>query len=123
MDQGTQKNAAMVEETTAASHGLASDVQALNALLGRFDIGGSAAAGRTVRAPHLHVVPSTPPPPASEQKVARKSPGQWNIKAVTDKSRPATSPALALSDKLAGALGVRQDKQQDKGNDGDWEEF
>ena len=118
MDQGIQKNAAMVAETTAASHGLSSDVQALNTLLGRFGIGGSTAAGRTVRAPHLHVVPSTPPP-APEPKVARKSPGQWNIKAVTDKSRPVTSPAIALSDKLAGALGVRQDK----GDEGDWEEF
>ena len=123
MDQGTQKNAAMVEETTAASHGLASEVQALNALISRFNVGGSTAAGRTMHAPHLHVVPSTPAPPpvmaAPEPKVPRKSPGQWNVKAVTEKSRPVTSPALALSEKLAGALGVRQEK----GNDGDWEEF
>ncbi len=122
MDQGTQKNAAMVEETTAASHGLASEVQALNALIGQFDVGGSTAAGRTMHAPpQLHVVPTTSPvpPTAPEQKIVRKSPGQWNIKAVTEKSRPVTSPALALSDKLAGAFGVRQDK----GDDEDWEEF
>jgi methyl-accepting chemotaxis protein len=128
MDQGTQKNAAMVEETTAASHGLASEVQALNALIGRFNVGGSAAAGRTVHAPHLHVVPSSTPasPPVSPTmasttapKLARKSPGQWNVKPANSVSRPVTSPALALSEKLAGALGVRQDK----GNDGDWEEF
>jgi len=123
MDQGTQKNAAMVEETTAAAQGLASEVQALNALIGQFNVGGSAAAGRTMHAPHLHVVPATPPAPptapAPEQKVARKSPGQWNIKAATEKSRPVTSPALALSEKLAGALGVRQEK----GDEGDWEEF
>ncbi len=121
MDQGTQKNAAMVEETTAASHGLASEVQALNALIGRFNVGGSAAAGRTVHAPHLHVVSSaaTPPPVAPAPAPARKSPGQWNVKPATGGSRPVTSPALALGEKLAGALGVRQDK----GNDGDWEEF
>ncbi|WLR92603.1 HAMP domain-containing methyl-accepting chemotaxis protein [Shinella zoogloeoides] len=123
MDQGTQKNAAMVEETTAASHGLASEVQALNALIGRFNVGGSLASGRTVHAPHLHIVPATTPAPpvapATEAKVARKSPGQWNIKPANPASRPVTSPALALSEKLAGALGVRQDK----GNDGDWEEF
>ena len=124
MDQGTQKNAAMVEETTAASQGLASEAEALNALLGRFDMGGSAAAGRTVHAPpHLHIVPSTPPAPpvasTPEPKVARKSPGQWNIKTASEKSRPVNSPALALSEKLAGALGVRQEK----GNEGDWEEF
>jgi len=122
MDQGTQKNAAMVEETTAASHGLASEVQALNALIGRFNVGGSAAAGRSMQAPHLHIVPSTPTPPvvsAPEPAVARKSPGQWNVKAASAKSRPVSSPALALSEKLAGALGVRQET----GNDGDWEEF
>ena len=124
MDQGTQKNAAMVEETTAAARGLASEVQALNALVGQFDIGGSTAAGRTVHAPpHLHIVPTTQPAPpaapAPDRKVVRKSPGQWTVKAATEKSRPVTSPALALSDKLAGALGVRQEK----GNEGDWEEF
>jgi methyl-accepting chemotaxis protein len=118
MDQGTQKNAAMVEETTAASHGLASEVQALNALIGRFNVGGTAAASRTVHAPHLHIVPSTPAP-APAPAVARKSPGQWNVKPANTGSRPVGSPALALSEKLAGALGVRQDK----GNDGDWEEF
>ena len=41
MDQGTQQNAAMVEETTAASHGLAAEVSALNALIGRFNVGAS----------------------------------------------------------------------------------
>ncbi|MCU7981413.1 hypothetical protein KYK30_17110, partial [Shinella yambaruensis] len=36
MDQGTQQNAAMVEEQTAASHGLAAEAGALNALLAQF---------------------------------------------------------------------------------------
>lgn len=38
MDQDTQKNAAMVEEHTAASHGLARDAASLNALLGQFKL-------------------------------------------------------------------------------------
>ena len=117
MDQGTQKNAAMVEETTAASHGLASEVQALNTLIGRFNVGGGAAADRSVHAPHLHIVPSKPAAPAPA--VVRKSPGQWNVKPANNGSRPVTSPALALGEKLAGALGVRQDK----GSEGNWEEF
>ena len=41
MDQGTQQNAAMVEEQTAASHGLASEAAALNDLLAQFNIGGT----------------------------------------------------------------------------------
>ncbi len=40
MDQATQKNAAMVEETTAASHSLASEAESLRQLLTRFDLGG-----------------------------------------------------------------------------------
>ena len=39
MDQGTQQNAAMVEESTAASHSLAKEADALFQLIGRFEIG------------------------------------------------------------------------------------
>ena len=38
MDQATQKNAAMVEETTAASHGLAREAEALRQILSHFQI-------------------------------------------------------------------------------------
>lgn len=41
MDQGTQQNAAMVEQSTAASHGLAREAAALNDLLSQFDFDGS----------------------------------------------------------------------------------
>ncbi len=43
MDQGTQQNAAMVEEQTAASHGLAAEAGALKTLLAQFRLGGGAA--------------------------------------------------------------------------------
>ena len=46
MDQGTQQNAAMVEEQTAASHGLAGEAAALNALLAQFDLGEESGAAR-----------------------------------------------------------------------------
>ncbi len=42
MDQVTQQNAAMVEETTAASHSLARETNELSRLLARFDLGGEA---------------------------------------------------------------------------------
>ena len=38
IDQGTQQNAAMVEESTAASHSLAKEVASLNNLLGQFTL-------------------------------------------------------------------------------------
>ncbi|UHS55865.1 MCP four helix bundle domain-containing protein [Agrobacterium vaccinii] len=46
MDQDTQKNAAMVEEQTAASHGLAREAASLNQLLGQFKLGGGYEAPR-----------------------------------------------------------------------------
>jgi len=39
MDQVTQQNAAMVEESTAASHSLAHEAEALSLLIGKFQIG------------------------------------------------------------------------------------
>jgi methyl-accepting chemotaxis protein len=44
MDQVTQQNAAMVEQATAASHGLSSEVQELGRLVGQFRIGESVSA-------------------------------------------------------------------------------
>jgi methyl-accepting chemotaxis protein len=46
MDQVTQQNAAMVEETTAASHGLAQQAEGLATLIGRFTVTAPAAEAR-----------------------------------------------------------------------------
>jgi methyl-accepting chemotaxis protein len=43
MDEGTQKNAAMVEETTAASHSLAHEAMALAQLMSQFKLDGAVA--------------------------------------------------------------------------------
>jgi len=64
VDHGTQQNAAMVEEQTAASHGLAEEARALFDLLGQFRFEGSkvgsfrqpAAVTRQV-APRPHISP------------------------------------------------------------------
>ena len=55
MDQVTQQNAAMVEQATAASHGLSGEAQELARLVGQFRIGVSAAAPVLTRA-----APKTP---------------------------------------------------------------
>ena len=49
MDQGTQQNAAMVEQSTAASHGLAREAAALNQLLAQFDLDATAASAASPR--------------------------------------------------------------------------
>ncbi|HEY1856994.1 methyl-accepting chemotaxis protein [Acidocella sp.] len=56
MDQVTQQNAAMVEQATAASHGLSGEAHELVRLVGQFRIGESVAAPVLKRA-----VPKTPP--------------------------------------------------------------
>ncbi len=75
MDQGTQQNAAMVEQTTAASHSLATQAAALIELLSQFNLGeGTRAAGTAPRA-------------------------------ASSASRPAASPARALGNRIASAFG------------------
>ncbi|MBX5044373.1 HAMP domain-containing protein [Rhizobium lentis] len=78
MDQGTQQNAAMVEQQTAASHALAQEASALDELLRQFKLGTQLAA------------------PA--QKTA----------AATPASRPVASPARALASKVSKAFVGRQ---------------
>jgi methyl-accepting chemotaxis protein len=51
MDQGTQQNAAMVEQSTAASHNLAKEAASLAALLGRFDFGSRSAKSASANPP------------------------------------------------------------------------
>ncbi|RWX78642.1 methyl-accepting chemotaxis protein [Neorhizobium lilium] len=77
MDQGTQKNAAMVEQTTAASHSLAAQAATLNELLSQFKLGDvSGDIRRNVR-----------------PQAARPA------------SRPVASPARAMGARLASAFG------------------
>ena len=61
LDQSTQQNAAMVEESTAASHTLAMEAEALRVLLARFRLPGEAPssgrqATRQTGSPALHLV-------------------------------------------------------------------
>ncbi|WP_311273625.1 MULTISPECIES: methyl-accepting chemotaxis protein [unclassified Rhizobium] len=49
MDQNTQQNAAMVEEQTAASHGLATQAAALKTLLSQFCLENNLGTGKTLR--------------------------------------------------------------------------
>ena len=67
MDQGTQKNAAMVEQTTAASGSLASQASALNGLLSQFIL---KEAGDAVLLAGPSSVPQPSPARAMGQKIA-----------------------------------------------------
>ena len=58
MDQGTQQNAAMVEEQTAASHSLAREAEALNELLSQFSLGENQRRNIAGRRPAHNAAPS-----------------------------------------------------------------
>jgi methyl-accepting chemotaxis protein len=71
MDQMTQQNAAMVEESTAASHSLAQEAEKLTSLVGQFKTGQEMA---SVAAPR-RAAPTKPraatPRPAARRPVSR----------------------------------------------------
>jgi methyl-accepting chemotaxis protein len=73
MDQVTQQNAAMVEQTTAASHSLGREAEELATLIGRFRLGADA--------------------PAARARAPSRAPSKASSRAV---SRPAVSGNLAL---------------------------
>ncbi len=82
MDQVTQQNAAMVEESTAASHSLAKEAGELSELASKFDIGSSAAA------PAARVVKAAPKRAAAPRASARPLPTHGNaaLKPIADSS-------------------------------------
>ncbi|CAN7370821.1 methyl-accepting chemotaxis protein [Neorhizobium tomejilense] len=73
MDQATQQNAAMVEQSTAASHSLASDAENLNKLIGHFQIRG----GNGPRAVEAASA-STPPKPSPALNLMNKLAGAFS---------------------------------------------
>ncbi|MGG7578927.1 methyl-accepting chemotaxis protein [Rhizobium sp. Nf11,1] len=70
MDQGTQQNAAMVEESTAAAHSLAKEADALFQLLGQFNIGSG---GLRQSRPAVATAASRPIPSAPRAMAAKVS--------------------------------------------------
>ncbi|MBX9455973.1 MAG: methyl-accepting chemotaxis protein [Rhizobium sp.] len=97
MDHMTQQNAAMVEETSAASHTLAQDAKALSGLISQFQVNRNA--------PAVRLAPQAAAPVA----------------------RPAPSPARNLVNKLAGAFNQKPTPKAvasaSGSTDSNWEEF
>ncbi|MGA1800884.1 methyl-accepting chemotaxis protein [Rhizobium sp. HT1-10] len=114
MDQGTQQNAAMVEEQTAASHSLASEASALNDLLSQFKLSKERSA-------------SVSKPVAAQPRSAAapvRSLGSASKPAVADnRSRPIASPARALGQSIANAFGGGKAAASASSSQGNWEEF
>ncbi|MCX8996356.1 methyl-accepting chemotaxis protein [Rhizobiaceae bacterium BDR2-2] len=126
MDQGTQKNAAMVEQQTAASHTLAGEAQSLNDLLAQFRIDGEAAVAGAPQPRAQGFSPAGASGAAASRPAAQPVARQPVRKITTpqaapETARPVPSPAHALGQKLAGAFGARQ--EEGGRSDPDWTEF
>ncbi|KDR89048.1 MULTISPECIES: methyl-accepting chemotaxis protein [Agrobacterium] len=93
MDQDTQKNAAMVEETNAASHSLAKEVASLNQLLSQFRLADGA------------YQPKSQPAP---------------VRSAGGSDKYVASPVRALGRKIASAFSGNAAVDTAKG---DWQEF
>ncbi len=106
LDQMTQQNAAMVEETNAASHTLAQDAENLSALIGQFNLGNAVATPVSLAARAPVRAASAPTRAASASPAAR----------------PVPSPAKALMGKLAGAF-KPSSVPVASGSAENWEEF
>jgi methyl-accepting chemotaxis protein len=104
MDQTVQQNAAMVEQSTAASHALKGEANGLMQMIGRFQVSGAQAARTTTR----RAVPPT--------QVTRPAP-RPAVAPATAASRPGANPVRAAQAKLAAFTGSAQPSSDD------WEEF
>ncbi|MGG7518305.1 methyl-accepting chemotaxis protein [Allorhizobium undicola] len=94
MDQVTQQNAAMVEETNAASHTLASDSENLGKLVGQFKTGNSTR--RAVARPEAVHAASAPQPSPAKQLV-NKLAGAFSKGTAAPARAVAAAPATAAA--------------------------
>lgn len=105
MDQVTQQNAAMVEQTTAASHSLTEETEQLSGLIGQFQIGqagGKDSMRRELQkaAPHAFR-PGPKATPANSARAETRKPA----------SRPVRSAAKAVVN--GGSVGAGEDAWQE----------
>ncbi|WP_337268504.1 HAMP domain-containing methyl-accepting chemotaxis protein [Oryzifoliimicrobium ureilyticus] len=107
IDQGTQQNAAMVEQSTAASHSLAKEAASLNDLIAQFNLGSGGYEARTMSSGSSYSAPSAPraAPSTASRPMASRPAAAAPVKAAPATARPVSSPARSLRSKLAGAFG------------------
>ncbi|TWD54121.1 methyl-accepting chemotaxis protein [Agrobacterium vitis] len=122
MDQFTQKNAAMVEETTAVTHKLAESASAAVGLLGQFTVPGQSFAATPAKAPG---VPSQRPMPARASAPVASKPLPASIKPAQPTSKAINSPARSMLGKLSSAFGgsAPASPQANSASSANWEEF
>ncbi len=116
MDEMTQRNAALVEETTAAAQSLSGQARDLAQLVGFFKLDGSARPAPTA-APAAK--PAAAPPPAAKPAMLKPA----AIKPVAAKPAPMPAPALKPAAKLAAKPAEAPKPAPKPAADDDWQEF
>lgn len=119
MDQVTQQNAAMVEETTAVTHRLSGGAASLDNLVRQFTLSSGHAASVPMQAATNHPVarPGSAPVHHAGPSTAKL------VSATTDRSQPVQSPARAILNSVANAFGAGRSNQSTAASQDDWEEF
>ncbi|MCY0151843.1 methyl-accepting chemotaxis protein [Hoeflea alexandrii] len=118
MDQVTQQNAAMVEETTAVTHRLTSGAASLEGLVRQFNLTGSRSASVPV-----HATASGSAKQTASHRPAAGANGPASVSASTAGSRPVQSPARNMLKTVASAFGVGKSNNSTAASQDDWEEF
>jgi methyl-accepting chemotaxis protein len=102
MDQTVQQNAAMVEQSTAASHSLKGEAGNLMQMISRFQVSGGSTAARAPARRPMASAPATRP----------------TLQPASASSRPGANPVRAAQAKLAAFAGSAKPAASE-----DWEEF
>jgi methyl-accepting chemotaxis protein len=115
MDQVTQQNAAMVEETSAATEKLSSEAKSLFSMMSRFDIGNGEG----------HVAQPAAPRYGAAASVAGRTPAaaRPSRPVAASDQRPRVSPARAMTGAIAKAFGAGGAAASSAAVESDWEEF
>ena len=123
MDQVTQQNAAMVEQTTAASHALRQQAETLTALTGKFRTQNAIApaepAATTPVHQHTAARASAPARPTPLPTAARQATASVRSK---PQSRPNAQPVVAAAKTTKTAYASRAPDLASRNDEG-WEEF
>jgi methyl-accepting chemotaxis protein len=104
LDQVTQQNAAMFEETTAASHALTAEAEALNKTMGLFNIG-----------------EQTTPATNAENVVSADAFASKRSAEKTAETRRETAPAPSVETSSSAAVKVQP--MPEPSIDDDWDDF
>jgi methyl-accepting chemotaxis protein len=138
MDATTQQNAALVEQTTAASLGILEHAEALSALIARYQLNESArpatarppmAQSAAARPPAVRPPATRPPaqsmPSAAERRTGERPWAQAGTKppAPAPAQHGAVTPAAPAAAASAATPTVRKSASPNAGSDSEWQEF